>query len=74
VFYGRRGQINARELWEQMNTCSCVTLILARIVYWQAREISWVLHQVRPGRRAGSFPRTNQAAVSVARATFRRLG
>ena len=22
VFYGRRGRINARELWEQMNTCS----------------------------------------------------
>ena len=23
VFYGRRGRINARELWEQMNSCSC---------------------------------------------------
>jgi TnpA family transposase len=43
VFYGRRGRINARELWEQMNTCSCLTLILACIVYWQAREISRVL-------------------------------
>ena len=40
VFYGRRGRINARELWEQMNTCSCLTLILACIVYWQARERS----------------------------------
>ena len=38
VFYGRRGRINARELWEQMNTCSCLNLILACIVYWQARE------------------------------------
>jgi hypothetical protein len=45
VFYGRRGRINARELWEQMNTCSCLTLILACIVYWQAREISRVLSQ-----------------------------
>ena len=36
VFYGRRGRINARELWEQMNTCSCLNLILACIVYWQA--------------------------------------
>ena len=26
VFYGRRGRINARELWEQMNTCSCLNL------------------------------------------------
>jgi Tn3 transposase DDE domain len=25
-----------------MNTCSCLTLILACIVYWQAREISRV--------------------------------
>ena len=32
VFYGRRGRINARELWEQMNTCSCLNLILACIV------------------------------------------
>jgi TnpA family transposase len=48
VFYGRRGRINARELWEQMNTCSCLTLILACIVYWQAREISRVLSQGDP--------------------------
>jgi hypothetical protein len=45
VFYGRRGRINARELWEQMNTCSCLNLILACIVYCQAREISRVLSQ-----------------------------
>jgi hypothetical protein len=44
LFYGRRGRINARELWEQMNTCSCLNLILACIVYWQACEIS----RVRP--------------------------
>lgn len=48
VFYGRRGRINARELWEQMNTCSCLTLILACIVYWQAREISWAVSQGDP--------------------------
>jgi len=48
VFYGRRGRINARELWEQMNTCSCLTLILACIVYWQAREISWAVSQGAP--------------------------
>jgi TnpA family transposase len=48
VFYGRRGRINARELWEQMNTCSCLNLILACIVYWQAREISRVLSQCDP--------------------------
>ncbi len=49
VFYGRRGRINARELWEHLNTCSrCLTLILARIVYWQAREISRVTRQSAP--------------------------
>ena len=48
MFYGRRGRINARELWEQMNTCSCLTLILACIVYWQAREISRVLSLCDP--------------------------
>ena len=31
-----------------MNTCSCLTLILACIVYWQAREISRVLSQCDP--------------------------
>jgi hypothetical protein len=48
VFYGRRGRINARELWEQMNICSCLNLILACIVYWQAWEISQVLRQCDP--------------------------
>ncbi len=35
VYYGRRGRINARELHEQINSCSCLTLILACIIYWQ---------------------------------------
>jgi len=48
VFYGRRGRINARELWEQMNSCSCLTLIVACIIYWQAREISRVLRRGDP--------------------------
>jgi TnpA family transposase len=48
VFYGRRGRINARELWEQMNTCSCLNLILACIVYWQASEISRLLNECDP--------------------------
>jgi len=55
VFYGRRGRINARELWEQMNTCSCLTLILACIVYWQAREISRVLSQCDPAANGTEF-------------------
>jgi len=48
VYYGRRGQINARELHEQMNSCSCLTLILACVIYWQAREISRVVRCREP--------------------------
>ena len=40
VYYGQRGRISAREVYDQMNACSCLTLILACIVYWQARETS----------------------------------
>lgn len=45
VAYGKRGKINARDLQEQKNTCSCLTLILANIIYWQAKEIKHLLDQ-----------------------------
>ena len=48
VFYGRRGRIKPRELWEQMNSCSCLTLIVACIIYWQAREMSRAIRQGDP--------------------------
>jgi len=48
VYYGRRGRINARELHEQMNSCSCLTLILACVIYWQAKEISRVVRGRQP--------------------------
>jgi len=48
VFYRRRGRINARELWEQMNACSCLNLILACIIYWQACKTSRVLSECDP--------------------------
>jgi TnpA family transposase len=40
VAYGKRGKVNARDLEAQRNTCSCLTLILANIIYWQAKEIN----------------------------------
>ena len=55
VYYGQRGRISAREVYDQMKTCSCLTLILASIIYWQAREISrmtaasFTEFSVRPG-------------------------
>lgn len=48
VYYGRRGRINARELHEQMNSCSNLTLILACIIYWQANEIARVIRSCHP--------------------------
>jgi TnpA family transposase len=48
VYYGRRGRISARELHGQMNSCSCLTLILACVIYWQAKEISRVVQWCRP--------------------------
>jgi TnpA family transposase len=50
VYYGRRGRVNARELHEQMNSCSCLTLILACIIYWQAREISKAVRENDPAK------------------------
>lgn len=40
VSYGNRGRITARDLIAQRNSCSCLTLIMACIVYWQAKEIA----------------------------------
>ena len=48
VFYGRRGRINARELWGQMNSRSCLTLVVACIIYWQAGEIARVIREAEP--------------------------
>ena len=36
VYYGQRWRISAREVYDQMNACSCLTLILACIIYWMA--------------------------------------
>ena len=38
VYYGQRGRISAREVYDQVNACSCLTLILACIVYWARRS------------------------------------
>lgn len=43
VYYARRGRINVRELHQQVYSCSCLTLVLACIIYWQAKEISRVV-------------------------------
>ena len=40
VYYGQRGRISAREVYDPMNAGSCLTLILACLIDWQARESS----------------------------------
>jgi hypothetical protein len=64
VFYGRQGRINARELWEQMNICSFLNLILACIVYWQACEISRVLSECDRSPMESISPCWNTSAPS----------
>ncbi len=43
VFYGKLGRVDARDFRRQASTASCLTLILASIIYWQIREIERVL-------------------------------
>ncbi len=45
--YGKRGRIS-RDIQEQRNSCSCLTLILACIVAWQAQEINRVVLECDP--------------------------
>ena len=48
VAYAKRGRITKRDFFELMKTCNCLTLILACIVYWQAKEIGRVLTEGNP--------------------------
>lgn len=45
---GKRGQINQRDWLEQRHSCSCLTLVMACIIYWQAREINRVIQEHMP--------------------------
>jgi len=55
IYYARRGRVNARELHEQMNSCSCLTLLLACVIYWQAKEISRIVQMGAPERENVDF-------------------
>lgn len=48
VAYGKQGSITARDLQAQKNTASCLTLIMACIIYWQAKEINRVILECDP--------------------------
>ena len=40
---GKRGRVSQRDWREQSHSCSCLTLVMACIIYWQAREINRVI-------------------------------
>ena len=48
VAYGKQGTISARDWQAQKSTASCLTLIMACIIYWQAKEISRVILEHDP--------------------------
>ena len=39
IRYGHRGRLSSREWPQQKQVCSCLTLVIACIIYWQAKEI-----------------------------------
>ena len=48
VAYAKQGRITKRDFYEIMKSCSCLTLILACIIYWQAKEIGRVIAECNP--------------------------
>ena len=55
VAFAKRGRITKRDFYELMKTCSCLTLILACIVYWQAKEIGRVIAECDPQKSGIDF-------------------
>ena len=48
VAYGKQGTITARDLHAIKSTANCLTLIMACIIYWQAKEINRVVLECDP--------------------------
>ena len=46
--YGKRSTLSTQDLQKQKNSCSCLTLIMACIIYWQAKEINRVVMECDP--------------------------
>ncbi len=43
--YGHRGKLNNSDWLKQKNSCSSLTLVIASIIYWQAKEIHRVIQE-----------------------------
>jgi TnpA family transposase len=48
ILYAKQGKITAKDLYEQKNTCSCLTLVMSCIIYWQSKEITRVIKECNP--------------------------
>jgi TnpA family transposase len=48
ITYGNHGRLKGRSLEEVNSSGNCTTLIMAAIIYWQAREISKVIQEHDP--------------------------
>jgi len=48
IRYGKRGRISNRDWIEQCNSCSCLTMVIASIIYWQAKEINRIVLEHLP--------------------------
>jgi len=48
VAYGKQGKLSTRDLQAQENSSSCLTLIMACIIFWQAKEICRVIEECDP--------------------------
>ena len=64
VAFAKRGRITKRDFYELMKTCSCLTLILACIVYWQAKEIGRVIAECDPQKSGIDISYWNMSALS----------
>jgi TnpA family transposase len=48
ITYGNRGRIKGKTLEEITSSGNCTTLIMAAIIYWQAKEISNIVKEYNP--------------------------
>lgn len=55
AFYGKRGRADAQDFRRQASTASCLTRILACVVYWQIRETERVVAEANGDLDAPDF-------------------
>ena len=64
IKYGHRGTLNNNDWLKQKNSCSCLTLVIACIIYWQAKEIHRVIQTHIPPKHIDIDLLSNISPVS----------